>query len=119
MAEWPLQWPLKTPARLAKEPCGASRLPNIGGHVTNACPARPHQTRQTKKSAGRRGRPALWGSGESGGGLAATTSAGSGCQGDAELGQLLQVEAAFVGGAEFILGDGAPVGFCGQPPNTI
>jgi hypothetical protein len=32
---------------------------------------------------------------------------------------LRQLETGFVGSAEFVLGDGAPVGFCGQPPNTI
>jgi hypothetical protein len=32
---------------------------------------------------------------------------------------LRQVETGFVGRAEFVLGDGAPVGFIGQPPNTI
>ena len=32
---------------------------------------------------------------------------------------MLQVETGFVIGAEFVAGDGPPVGFCGQPPNTI
>src|ERR1035441_5594856 len=58
-------------------------------------------------------------SGSGGGGLAVTPGAGAGGQGDAELDQLIQVETGFVGSAEFVLGDGPPVGFCGQPPNTI
>ena len=73
------------------------------------------------KSAGQ-GEPGRRGgvvSDSGGGSLAATPGAGSGGQGDAELGQLVQVETGFVGSAEFVLGDGPPVGFCSQPPNTI
>src|ERR1035438_7366902 len=73
------------------------------------------------KSAGQ-GEPGRRGgvvSGSGGGSLAATPGAGSGGQGVAELGQLRQVETGFVGSAEFVLGDGPPVRFIGQPPNTI
>src|ERR1035441_5774177 len=73
------------------------------------------------KSAGQ-GEPGRRGgvvSSSGGGGLAATQGAGSGGKGDAELGQLRQVETGFVGSAEFVLGDGPPVGLIGQPPNTI
>src|ERR1035437_8602340 len=73
------------------------------------------------KSAGQ-GEPGRRGgvvSGSGGGRLAATAGAGAGGQGVAELGQLRQVETGFVGSAEFVLGDGPPVGFIGQPPNTI
>jgi hypothetical protein len=67
-----------------------------------------------------RARPALGGGRPSDdGGLAATSGAGSGGEGDTELGELLQVETGFVGDAELVLGDGTPVGFCGQAPNTI
>ena len=74
-----------------------------------------------QKSAGQ-GEPGRRGgvvSGSGGGGLAATPGAGAGGQGDAELGQLIQVETGHIGSAEFVLGDGPPVGFCSQPPNTI
>src|ERR1019366_2995070 len=73
------------------------------------------------KSAGQ-GEPGRRGgvvSGSGGGGLAATPGAGSGGKGVAELSQLRQVETGFVGSAEFVLGKCPPVGFIGQPHNTI
>lgn len=95
--------------------------PTTGGHVTNAFPACPHWPLAQKKSAGQddRGRRCGVGRESGGGGLAATPGAGSGGQGDTELSQLCQVETGFVIGAEFVPSDGPPIGFRGQPPNTI
>ena len=51
--------------------------------------------------------------------MALTPGPGAGGQGVPELGQLRQVETGFVGGSEFVLSNGPPIGFFGQSPNTI
>ena len=52
-------------------------------------------------------------------GLAAGPGAGAGGQGDPELVELCQVEPGFVGSAELVAGDGAPVGLRRQALDSI
>jgi hypothetical protein len=119
LAEWPLKWPFKPSARLPGfwvAFCGGfGEMCHSGTFPTGPAAARQRKRPPGREPGGRCG--LVTGSGR--GGLAADPGAGSGGQGDAELGQLHQVEPAFVIRAELVPSDGAPVGFCGQAPNTI